>query len=454
MASPETPPAEEDDGAKQKCAGCRQILPLSDFPLKKKGSGAHEVRTRTCEDCTVRKKQWRDKGKVGHGNSGERDGSEANEEGAPSEDLDEVSLPLFLEFLKRQSEPYEIEARVSIPDIHGERHMRADSLAESVWETLNYRFIYHSSRTPKMSNGAETTYMYHCAQNSKRQRKPQKVPDASKHRDKEAMDGFPCQGWLSVTVTDGSDSLFITLGHRLDHIPYVPIDLPDSVVALVRDNPNMRPRQLWREVLKIIPKPTFSRKVVYAKWAQYDRIKWKRCDDEFESAKILLEEARSSPGPRSAELIPLPNEDGFRGIAFTIPEHLRQWGGRIREVALDSAWNTNGARFELYAVMGEVYGSGLPLGYLLLQSDGGEKGGKERYLTCFLSQIRDKWDLQAVFTHTDKDWSEINACPIKSRLSILRRMPAYYNVQEAHEEFSWISEDFVPLQQQANPVRV
>ncbi len=117
-----------------------------------------------------------------------------------------------------------------------------------------------------------------------------------------------------------------------------------------------------------------------------------------------------------------------------------------------------------------MYGSGLPLGYLLLCSDGSEKGRKERYFRQFLTVICDKWHLDTVFTVTDKDWSEINACQaifpdvkhqlcywhclrsVKTRLSILRRMPAHYNVDEAHMEFLWICSDFVPIRQQADPV--
>jgi hypothetical protein len=127
--------------------------------------------------------------------------------------------------------------------------------------------------------------------------------------------------------------------------------------------------------------------------------------------------------------------------------------------------NTNGSRYEVYTILGEVYGSGMPLGYLLIQSNGGEKGGKERYISQFLDYLKKTWDIRACFTLTDKDWSEIKAflakfpdakhqlcfwhClrAIKTRLSILRRAPAFYNVKEAMEEFSWIDELFVPVGQ-------
>lgn len=244
------------------------------------------------------------------------------------------------------------------------------------------------------------------------------------------------------------------------------------------------------------PKLTFSRKAVYAKWVQQDCLKWKRAKDELKSAWILLDKAKWSEAPctgtkndilYTVDPINLPGKDSFKGIALL--EILRKWGGHICELALNSACtslamciqmciscmnfftclehqgNMNGSQFELYALLGEVYGSGLPLGYLMLRSDNGEKGGKKQYLTRFLSEIQDKWNLSALFTLTDKDWSKINTfCSsypdakhqlcywhclraIKTRLSILHRMPAYYNAVDAQAEFSWIDINFVPVHQ-------
>jgi hypothetical protein len=127
--------------------------------------------------------------------------------------------------------------------------------------------------------------------------------------------------------------------------------------------------------------------------------------------------------------------------------------------------NTNGSRFEVYALLGEVYGSGCPLGYLLIRSFNGESGGKERYIGDTLEYFNKKWKLWPIFTLTDKDISEINAflkkfplakhqlcfwhClrAIKTRLSILRRKPKHYDVKEAKNEFDFIDEKFVPIAQ-------
>jgi hypothetical protein len=67
--------------------------------------------------------------------------------------------------------------------------------------------------------------------------------------------------------------------------------------------------------------------------------KWKRDEDEVKSAKILLEEARESGkhGLYTVEPISLEEEDGFKALAFTLPDLLRKFGGRVRELSLDSA---------------------------------------------------------------------------------------------------------------------
>jgi hypothetical protein len=97
--------------------------------------------------------------------------------------------------------------------------------------------------------------------------------------------------------------------------------------------------KLWSEILKAHPKPTFTKKAVYQMWAKIDSLKWKRDADEVKSAKVLLEEARESGrhGGYTVQPIPLQGEDGVVAIAFALPEILRKWGGRVRELSLDSA---------------------------------------------------------------------------------------------------------------------
>lgn len=67
-------------------------------------------------------------------------------------------------------------------------------------------------------------------------------------------------------------------------------------------------------------------------------MKWRRADDEVESAKILLEESIGKDKSLYQTLeIDLPEIDGFRALGFSLPCPLRVFAGRIRELAMDSA---------------------------------------------------------------------------------------------------------------------
>jgi hypothetical protein len=85
--------------------------------------------------------------------------------------------------------------------------------------------------------------------------------------------------------------------------------------------------------------PNFTRKAVYNLWGQADRASWERDKDQLQSAKILLEEGRKAGGLGMYEIRPIEIEveDGFEAIVWSLPDMLRQWGGRIREISLDSA---------------------------------------------------------------------------------------------------------------------
>lgn len=121
----------------------------------------------------------------------------------------------------------------------------------------------------------------------------------------------------------------------------------------------------------------------------------------------------------------------------------------------------------MYALLGEGYGSGLPIGYAFLKTTGdAEPHSKQNVLETFLRDFRDNRGIKPIVTLSDKDWSEINAfrtvfpeakhqlclwhCikAVKSRLAILRRQPAHYNWEEAKKEFEFIDRNFLPLAQQ------
>ncbi|KAG6871393.1 hypothetical protein C0995_005157 [Termitomyces sp. Mi166 len=248
---------------------------------------------------------------------------------------------------------------------------------------------------------------------------------------------------------EGSAVALVKLKHQDDHIPYWCIDVPQDVQDFIKSNSALNPAQLWDEILKDNPTPAFSQKAVYHIWHNLTSHKWKHHMDEVQSVHMLIEEASHQANDLDplyiVQSIHVHEEDGCIGITLAPPGLLKLWKDRICEISLDSTFNTNASNFEVFVLLGEVYGSGCPLGYLILHSNDGDPGAKERFISDFLKHFKQKWQLEPIVALTDKNFSEINAVQavfpdakyqlcfwhclraIKTCLSVLRRIerPSY-----------------------------
>ncbi|EJD54251.1 hypothetical protein AURDEDRAFT_156030 [Auricularia subglabra TFB-10046 SS5] len=436
-----------------RCTKCRSELNIDEFPLKLTANADGTARNKQCYGCLRREKPAGDKENIDPRATSAVSDKRPKQPGiapkASGGQLRITEMEDFLAYLREQTGVLELECRVRATGLLTEQETRrsiADKVAKAIWCETEYRFIYETAYESKTQ--PLTRFSYSCAQNADRKAKPQKHADPAKQRDKIPLDTFDCHGWLHISVSDASDVVFVKLSHKKDHVHYSCIDIPPDVLDLVANGGDLTVSQLWAQILEKHPCPNFTRKSIHNLWAKRDALKWKRHEDQLKSAEILLEEGKKKGGlgMYAVQPLDLQPEPGFEALAWSLPAMIGQWGGRVREVALDSAWETNSRRFELYALLGEAYGSALPLGFLLLSNNGGAAGGTQRCLEKFIAHFTEKLD-NIIFTHTDKNLPEINAFRAKVRLAILRRQPAFYNVKAACAEFSWIDPTFLPLAQ-------
>lgn len=80
----------------------------------------------------------------------------------------------------------------------------------------------------------------------------------------------------------------------------------------------------------------------------------------------------------------------------------------IKEIHIDVTYKTAKERFELYGIIGEKYGTGFALGYLILDVVGELESTKTINLTEFLSKFKEL-ELKPEYIFTDKNFAEINA---------------------------------------------
>lgn len=205
-----------------------------------------------------------------------------------------------------------------------------------------------------MSDSLGERYSYPCSQLRDRQHKPMKVADEAHQCDKIPMPVFDCDGWLFIWLGEHTDEARIKVKHVTLHAPYTVIDVPADVKEMVvrghgeiflfchfTDCTLNTRSQIWKEILKKYPRLLFLRKTIHKMWLSIEQTIWRRDDDEVISAKMILEEGRVGKlghyrvDPITMKYAHEP-DDGLKVLAWAVPEIMRDWGGRIREVSLDS----------------------------------------------------------------------------------------------------------------------
>lgn len=75
-----------------------------------------------------------------------------------------------------------------------------------------------------------------------------------------------------------------------------------------------------------------------ALWSEGQRAQYQLDSNELKSAEALLEKGKTSGGlgMHTAMPILLPAVEGCVALAWSLPDILTKWGGRIREIAMDS----------------------------------------------------------------------------------------------------------------------
>ncbi|KIJ33967.1 hypothetical protein M422DRAFT_182641 [Sphaerobolus stellatus SS14] len=271
------------------------------------------------------------------------------------------------------------------------------------------------------------------------------------------MDRFKCGGKLNITVNPSvRDAVRVKLTHRCPHEYYVDIGSKrvEEIIQEMRDSP---PSVIWQRILKDEPKTNLTEEQIYIRWSRMNTDRWRLADDQVQSAIKLLETVEGV----SVEIIPIKKEDGIHAIGFTLKDALEDWGQEVCELAMDSTWKTNAAGYELYGIVAEANGRSLPVAFVFVTTDGSAlSGAKDRMLQQVLGHVKNKCP-NVLFTLSDKDQSEINACRavfpqarhqlcywhairyIEEHLAE-DKSPAPYDPLKAHRIFNFIDPTWAP----------
>ena len=253
----------------------------------------------------------------------------------------------------------------------------------------------------------------------------------------------PCDGKIVVSFL--SDGIWIVYTHRRIHTQCQTIAVSEDVKAEIArlTQSGQRPRQIWRELCNMslqdnmgIDICCLSQSHVYHWWRIYFQERFQRDQkDEQLSTRLWLQEKKLDIifSVQGSQLC--PSSIAFLTPFYGMPEVSLS---RVRDIFIDATYKTNKQKYDLYCLLADVAGIGVPISYLLIRpatvqplqgqaalltvysSTGGEQSESVPFTDiCELSQnsywIR-RWfeavaqrQLRPTWVHTDKDFGEIHA---------------------------------------------
>lgn len=280
-------------------------------------------------------------------------------------------------------------------------------LANFIWEVSGFRYRHVRTTT----RGGEFAFHYHCSDSLTLMQKERQYK-----RDILPRQRFDCGGRLRMRPYLAGGSLTLSLGHSY-HKPYTNISLHESVQHFIDERATeSTPSHIYRDLMASeLPNVLSVRQQqVYYRWQQLNSSYWRRDKDPIESASILLSEPCTRSGGSACEHIILVSGH-LRGLAIFVKASVSCLHSQAKELVMDATFGTNNSGMDLFAVLAEVEGIGIPLAYCFVgkaPSVDGSNQSNPGALTFLLEEFLRHLQ-QAGFSPTffgvDKDLAEIAA---------------------------------------------
>jgi MULE transposase domain len=272
-------------------------------------------------------------------------------------------------------------------------------LAEVIWKEGGFRFYRHSTQASLLAT-------FYCCQDQARERQS----TSRCIRDANRMTRYQCQS--SLTMSTSLDDR--TLALRMRHAHHEPYDTPCLTPEAIRFVDSLvltsTAAEIWRKLgkAKVPGHEDVTESQVYYRWVNANVGTWRRHQDPLVSAELLLADNNEV---HNHEIFTSGN---VRGLAMFLKKPMRTLASEAKELAMDATFGTNNAGMDLYAVLAEVDGAGIPLAYLFLEVqviDGtrrADAGAVTHVLDQFLRRTRAS-GFNPTFFGVDKDTAEISA---------------------------------------------
>ncbi|RGB43818.1 hypothetical protein C1646_749420 [Rhizophagus diaphanus] len=199
---------------------------------------------------------------------------------------------------------------------------------------------------------------------------------------------------IKILIDETEHIAYIVIKHYILHNLPSDVSVSETIKQFIKDNVNLFPQIIYFQLVTSGMDINIRQKQIHYWWSVYSPVHAIAFLTGFE---ILLKEQNII----------------------------------ISECGIDATYNTNDQKYELYALIVEVNGTGFPLVYLFLESNGeSDANNTTNIITKFLKQLCDQHIQRAV----------------KTKLKDYRAMShTNYDEYQANRKFSFIDKQFIPI---------
>ncbi|CAG8538421.1 3239_t:CDS:1 [Paraglomus occultum] len=344
------------------------------------------------------------------------------------------------------------------------------------WEI---RKIYLHTKN-KQYTGEATAYLGCAQRDNRKSTGPDERPSKRISEARPAIDRYPCGGNITINININKCQATIDIEHLMAHEypTYRENNIPQNAIAWISRNVNRGFRKIefykrLREEKLINPTVHTYQQVYY--WAlkfsaqQYVT----NVSNQLLSSRNFLEQQELTD--QGYKVIFYLENDFVRALGFTTPFLRRIQTNNISEIIVDSTFKTNQENFEVFAVINNCGGYGVPFAYLYVSTMAASSerlhdltnniNTRVKVLKEFFSLLRADGVLPS-FILLDKDAGEIAAAEeawswtasiqiclwhvehaVERKLREKRQKMSQYTSQvanDAKQQFEFIDEHWIP----------
>ncbi|CAG8848874.1 2246_t:CDS:2, partial [Gigaspora margarita] len=242
----------------------------------------------------------------------------------------------------------------------------ANEIVKYIEQGDGYNYVYHTKSVSQKTKKKSFNYWCNCHEELTSKRP--KHTDISKQRNTGPfLTRYRCEGLLSVDINlnNNNNLANVKLHYKQLHQRPRHVGVSEEIKQFIRENLEQRASELHRIIIskKLNGYEILTLDQVYFWWACEASIRFRRHDDQYESAKLLLIENEY----KILLDLNLPTRIlGYLTLFFNeLPKE------SFETIMVDATYNTNQLKYDLYAVMAIIDGTGFPISYCFVENGKG-----------------------------------------------------------------------------------